>query len=104
MEDILPINMYVEGKEYQGYLATLYPVAHFGRDAFEVAYKSPRKCWYHFVRLTNSKAKKMIKKAFYDYKYFFDRPDECLAGYLGKKNEYKLYPGKLRNIVFYHYQ
>ncbi|MCR4868315.1 MAG: hypothetical protein K5889_02415 [Lachnospiraceae bacterium] len=42
MEDILPINMYVEGKEYQGYL--------------------------------------------------------------GVKNKYKLYPGKLRNIVFYHYQ
>lgn len=103
-ECLLPINMYVDNNEYQGYLATLYPIALFGKDAFMVAYETPRDCWYHFVRLTNSKARKMLKRAFNDSFARYHYSQEVLSGYLGKQNKYKQYPGKLRHVVFYHHQ
>lgn len=99
-----PITMMEEGKRLDGYLGTLYPVALFGRTAYEVKYKSPRNGWYRFVKLTNSKAKKMIRFAFCACNWFCERPPEVLDGYLGKKNEYKKYPGKLRNIVYFECQ
>lgn len=99
-----PITMMEEGKVCKGYLGTLYPVALFGSLAFEVQYKIPRSGWYHFVKLTNSNAKRMIRYAFRSSNRNFKHPYECLAGYLGKKNEYKRYPGKLRNIVYFMYQ
>lgn len=101
---LLPTTMVIDNTEYDGYLATLYPVALFGRSAGLVELKSPRSGWYHFVKLTNSRAKKMIKYAYNLADYFHERPHECLEGYLGKRNKYKKYPGKLRNIVYYHHQ
>ena len=101
---LLPITMVIDYIEYNGYLATLYPVALFGRSAWEVEYKSPRPGWYHYVKLTNSRAKRMIKFAYNSSTFFHERPHECLEGYLGKRNKYKHYPGKLRNIVYYHHQ
>ena len=101
---LLSITMIIDGIEYNGYLATLYPVALFGRSSFKVEYKSPRSGWYHFVKLTNSRAKRMIKYAYNSGSFFHERPHECLEGYLGKRNKYKHYPGKLRNIVYYFHQ
>lgn len=106
---LLPVTMKIENKEYQGHLATLYPVAVFSKEAFEVKYKITRPCWYHFVRLTNSKAKEMLKFAInvkfnaYNFPETIDK-EEYRKGILGKDNQYKTYPGKLRNIVFYHHQ
>lgn len=101
---LLPITIIIHDNEYNGYLATLYPVALFGKSAWELEYKSPRSGWYHFVKLTNSRAKRMIKFAYKAEQFFHERPHECLEGYLGKRNKYKHYPGKLRNIVYYHHQ
>ncbi len=106
---LLPVTMTIEDIEYHGYLATLYPVALFTREVFEVAYKISRPCWYHFVKLTNSKAKEMLKFAInvkLGFNYLPESVDkeDYRKGILGKDNQYKKYPGKLRNIVFYHHQ
>lgn len=106
---VLPAMMIIDGVEYQGYLATLYPVAFFLREVFEVVYKVNGPCWYHFCKLTNSKAKKMLKFCInrrLEYGYFSDdfNIEEYKNGILGKRNRYKRYPGKLRNIVFYFHQ
>ena len=105
---VLPISMFIEDREFQGYLATLYPVADFGKSAWKLAYKSPRNGYCHFVRLTNSRAKRMLKFAVNDFIYinFFgwsiNDLEEYRNGILGKKkNKFKHYHGKIRNIVFY---
>lgn len=92
-----PITMMEEGRALSGYLGTLYKIAAFGRNSYEVEYKSPRSGWYHFVKLTNKRAKRMIRFAF----RFSNRPKVALDGYLGKKNEHKHYPGKLKNVVYF---
>lgn len=83
--------MTIEDIEYIGYLATLYPVALFTREVFEVAYRISKPCWYHFVKLTNSKAKEMLKFAI-NVKIAFDclpentDKEEYRKGILGKKS------------------
>lgn len=99
-----PIAMLEDGVLCQGYLGTLYPVALFTSCAFEVENKIHRSGWYHFVKLTNSNAKRMIKYAFNCSNCLAEYSDECLEGYLGKKNQYKRYQGKLRNIVYIKHQ
>lgn len=105
---LLPVTMSIQDIEYHGYLATLYPVALFAREVYEVAYKAARPCWYHFVKLTNSKAKELLKFAInvdmnFPHTQNIDKK-EYIKGVLGKDNQYKRYPGKLRNIVLYHHQ
>lgn len=108
-EYLLPIKMMIDEEEYMGYLAILYPVVKATSEAFEVDYKSPRKGYYHYVKLTNHKAKQMIKFVI-NQKMLMGQNEllmadknEYVLGSLGKKNKYKHYPGKLRNIVYFYY-
>ena len=58
---------------------------------------------------TNSKAKELLKFAINVKMNFAHIPEnidkkEYIKGVLGKDNQYKRYPGKLRNIVLYLHQ
>lgn len=90
---LLPITMIEDwdgdsAKECRGYLATLQPLVLLTSSAYEVEYRVPRSGWYHFVKLTNRNAKKMLKIACVEKEKF-----ERLVG-----NK------KIRNVVYIMHQ
>lgn len=99
-----PVTMLEDGRSCRGYLGKMFPVACFGKEAYETEYRAPRSGWYHFVKLTNSRAKRMIRQAYHSAGGCNSTKCEYMSGRVKKDSGSRGYPGKLRHIVYIMHQ